>query len=210
MEQIELITPSNQGAPLVSESAIQPPGNMQNGQDTLENGQPASSASADNPAWNILPVVLQNLWLVWLVVALILFIRRITIYQDFVKYIRAGCVEVADIDMLERFGKLVEQNKVKTIVGLYTNNLISSPLLIGFFRPCIVLPSADLPPADFQYTILHELAHYKRRDMFYKWLVQLAVCVHWFNPLVYVMSRDVGRAGNVRYIWLSRWEMPLN
>ena len=194
MEQIEFITPSNQGAPLVSESGIQPPGNMENGQDTFENGQPASSASADNPARNILPVILQNLWLVWLVVALILFIRKITIYQDFVKYIRAGCVEVADIDMLERFGKLVEQNKVKTIVGLYTNNLISSPLLIGFFRPCIVLPSADLPPADFQYTILHELAHYKRRDMFYKWLVQLAVCVHWFNPLVYVMSRDVGRA----------------
>ena len=61
MEQIAFITPSNQGAPLVSESGIQPPGNMQNGQDTLENEQPASSASADNPAWNILPVVLQNL-----------------------------------------------------------------------------------------------------------------------------------------------------
>lgn len=194
MEQIELIPPSNQGAPLFPEGGIHPPSNIENGQGNLENGQPAPTTPADNPAQNILAAVLQNLWLGWLVVSLILFIRKITIYQGFVKYIRAGCVEVADIDLLERFGKLVEQKKVRTTVELYTNNLISSPLLIGFFRPCIVLPSADLPPADFKYTILHELTHYKRRDMFYKWLVQLAVCVHWFNPLVYLMSREVSRA----------------
>lgn len=34
----------------------------------------------------------------------------------------------------------------------------------------------------------------KRRDMFYKWLVQLTVCLHWFNPLVYFMSREINRA----------------
>ncbi|MDE7114441.1 MAG: M56 family metallopeptidase, partial [Acetatifactor sp.] len=74
-----------------------------------------------------------------------------------------------------------------------TNNLISSPLLIGFFRPCIILPTADLPPMDFDYTIRHELMHFKRRDMFYKWLVQFTVCIHWFNPFVYPMSREIGR-----------------
>lgn len=30
--------------------------------------------------------------------------------------------------------------------------------------------------------------------MFYKWLVQITVCLHWFNPLVYVMSREINRA----------------
>lgn len=102
-------------------------------------------------------------------------------------------MEVADIDLLERFGKLVERNKIKIMVELHTNNLISSPLLIGFFRPCIVLPTADLSATEFEYTILHELTHYKRRDMFYKWLIQFTVCAHWFNPLVYLMSREVGR-----------------
>lgn len=33
--------------------------------------------------------------------------------------------------------------------------------------------------SDYEYyTILHELMHFKRRDVFYKWLVQLTVCVH--------------------------------
>lgn len=195
MEQMEVVLSPSQDAPTVPEGGTHQSGVMENGQgDNLENGQPAPTAPADNTAQNILTVVLQNLWLGWLVVLLILLIRKITIYQGFVKYIRAGCVEVADIDLLERFGKLVDQNKVKTTVELYTNNLISSPLLIGFFRPCIVLPSTDLSPADFEYTIRHELTHFKRRDMFYKWLMQFTVCVHWFNPLVYLMSREVGRA----------------
>lgn len=133
-------------------------------------------------------------WLCWLVTALILLIRKITIYQCFVRYMRAGCVEVADIGVLERFGKLTEKCRVKMVVELYTNGLISSPLLIGFFRPCIVLPTSQLSDSEFQYTILHELTHYKRRDMFYKWLVQAAACVHWFNPLVWLMCREVEQA----------------
>ena len=163
------------------------------GQNNLHSEQTEPTETVNSPLRNRVSTIWQNLWIGWLVVALILFVRKITIYQDFVKYIRAGHVEVADIDLLERFGKLVEQNQIKTKVELCTNNLISSPLLIGFFRPCIILPTADLPPTDFDYTIRHELMHFKRRDMFYKWLVQFAVCIHWFNPFVYLMSREIGR-----------------
>lgn len=74
------------------------------------------------------------------------------------------------------------------------NPLISSPLLIGFFHPCIVLPSVAISEKDFQCTVLHELTHYKRWDMLYKWLVQVTVCLHWFNPLVYLMSGEITKA----------------
>lgn len=168
-------------------------GEVTDGQNDRHSEQEEPAESVNSPVRNGVATVWQNLWIGWLVAALILFARKITIYQDFVKYVRAGSVEVADIDLLERFGKLVEQNQIKTTVELCTNPLISSPLLIGFFRPCIILPAADLPAADFDYTIRHELMHFKRRDMFYKWLVQFTVCIHWFNPFVYLMSRETGR-----------------
>lgn len=120
------------------------------------------------PAQNVLHTALQYIWLVWLMGAIVLLIRKITVYQSFVKYIKAGRVEVSDIALWERFGKLVEQSGVKRTVGIYTNSLILSPLLIGFFRPCIMLPTTELSESDFQFTILHELTHYKRLDMFYK------------------------------------------
>ena len=141
-----------------------------------------------------LAVVLQNLWLVWLIGALSLLIRKITIYQGFVKYVRAGCSEVSDIDLLNRLAQYEEQVGVKTPVELYINNLISSPMLIGVFKPCIVLPTTDLSDSDIGYIIMHELSHYKHRDMFYKWIVQITLCLHWFNPFVYLMCHEINRA----------------
>jgi len=143
---------------------------------------------------NIWRAIMSNLWLVWLVVAIVLFVRKITIYQSFVRYIKAGRTPASSFEDLEIFGKLVEQANIKSTIGLYTNSLISSPLLIGFFRPYIVLPTLDISKSDFRYTILHELTHYKRGDMFYKWLVQLTICLHWFNPLVYLMGREINNA----------------
>ena len=171
------------------------------GQNTAPAPQPGDDTTPKNAVTDAAPtqqrlitVLIQNLWLVWLVVALILIIRKITIYQGFVKYIKAGRAEVSDTAILDRLALIGEKAGVKRPVELYTNGLISSPLLLGFFRPCIVLPSTDLTPVDLEYTFLHELTHYKRRDMFYKWLVQFVICLHWFNPLVYVMGREVSRA----------------
>lgn len=189
-EQTEAVSPYTWQGGIIDQSETS---EVTDGQNNRHSEQAELAEAVNSPVRSGVSMVWQNLWIGWLVAALILFVRKITIYQDFVKYIRAGCVEVADIDLLERFGKLVEQNQIKTTVELCTNNLISSPLLIGFFRPYIILPTADLPSTDFDYIIRHELMHFKRRDMFYKWLVQFTVCIHWFNPFVYLMSREIGR-----------------
>ena len=135
-----------------------------------------------------------RVWIIWLVIAIAIFIRKITLYQSFVKYLKAGSVMVEDIELLEKMGEIAKSNYIRGRVELWTNDLISSPLLLGFFHPRIVLTTKELSDVDFYYTVLHELTHYKRRDMFYKWLIQLVVCVHWFNPFVYVMERKLSQA----------------
>ncbi len=160
---------------------------------------PAIGIGPDNENENSSPddirtSLINHIWLVWLVVALGLLIRKITIYQSFIQYIRAGSAPVSDMELLDRLSIIGERTSIKKPIELCVDPLVSSPLLIGFFHPCIVLPSADIPEKDFQYIILHELTHYKRRDMFYKWLVQLTVCLHWFNPLVHLMGRETARA----------------
>ena len=155
---------------------------------------PADDVTTAHPLQDIGVLLINHIWLVWLVAALGLLIRKITIYQGFMRYIRAGLTPVSDIERLDELSIVAEQSGIKKPIELCVNPLVSSPLLIGFFRPCIVLPSADIPEKDFRYIILHELTHYKRRDMFYKWLVQITVCLHWFNPLVYLMSREITKA----------------
>ena len=185
--------PPQQQLPLnAPESNLAPAVGAEHHNETVSS--PADDVTTAHPLQDIGVLLINHIWLVWLVAALGLLIRKITIYQGFMRYIRAGLTPVSDIERLDELSIVAEQSGIKKPIELCVNPLVSSPLLIGFFRPCIVLPSADIPEKDFRYIILHELTHYKRRDMFYKWLVQITVCLHWFNPLVSLMSREVTRA----------------
>ena len=155
---------------------------------------PADDITTAHQFQDIGVLLINHIWLVWLVAALGFLIRKITIYQGFVRYIKAGLTPVSDIQRLNELSIVAEQLGIKKPIELCVNPLVSSPLLIGFFHPCVVLPSADIPEKDFRYIVLHELTHYKRGDMFYKWLVQVTVCLHWFNPLVHLMSREITKA----------------
>lgn len=191
----------SQSAPLPPQqqpSQNAPGGNLIPAVGAEEHNEPVNSPADDlttaHPLQDIGALLINHIWLVWLVAAMGLLIRKITIYQGFVQYIKAGLNPVSDMERLDELSIAVERSGIKKPVELCVNPLVSSPLLVGFFHPCIVLPSADIPEKDFRYIVLHELTHYKRRDMFYKWLVQITVCLHWFNPLVHLMSREITKA----------------
>ena len=131
--------------------------------------------------------------ILWLTGAAALLIRKIVIYQRFIRCMRAGS-EPADLELLERFGRIAEEMGIKRTVELRINGLASSPLLAGFIRPMVILPSAELSEKDFHYTALHELTHYRRLDVCYKWLMQFVICLHWFNPFVRLLGRETDRA----------------
>ena len=183
-------SPPPQSAPDISEDELTPAV----GAERADENRQAETWTAVQPLRDVGELLLHQIWLVWLVAALGLLIRKITIYQGFIRYVKAGMTPVSDIEQLDQLSAAAEQAGVGKPVELCVNPLISSPLLIGAFRPCVVLPRADIPEKEFWYIALHELTHYKRRDMFYKWLVQVTVCLHWFNPLVYLMSREITRA----------------
>ena len=74
---------------------------------------------------------------------------------------------------------------------------ITTPLTYGILRPVILVPVdfRELETEKQQQMLLHELAHIRRRDVLTKALFLLALSVHWFNPLVWVMvytaSQDI-------------------
>ena len=86
---------------------------------------------------------------------------------------------------------------IKRQVRIKISDRIDSPLTYGIFRPVILLPKniykCDKKTAE--YILSHELTHIKRFDVLYKLFMVLAVSLHWFNPLAWVMlvlaSRDI-------------------
>lgn len=71
-------------------------------------------------------------------------------------------------------------------------------MLIGIIRPVIILPQFayvhNEMGNELKNILRHELTHYKRKDIFYKWVVMAITSLHWFNPLMPLIRREVGKA----------------
>ncbi len=134
------------------------------------------------------------LWVVWLAGALGMLLYKITCYQSFMRYLAAGAEPVSRPELLNSLSLAAQKAGVRRPVELCSNPLAGSPMLAGLLQPCIILPDAGVLPQNLYYTALHELTHYKRCDQLYKWLVQCAVCLHWYNPFVYLMARQAALA----------------
>lgn len=68
---------------------------------------------------------------------------------------------------------------------VYLADSIVSPFVIGVFRPQIYLPS-DTPEEERRFILAHERHHIRRGDHIWKLLGYAALCLHWFNPLVWL------------------------
>ncbi|MDR1329290.1 MAG: M56 family metallopeptidase, partial [Oscillospiraceae bacterium] len=79
-------------------------------------------------------------------------------------------------------------------VPVYRNPLASTPMLIGVFRPAIVLPDKEYTDEQLEAVLRHELTHLHRRDILVRWLSVFACAVHWFNPIVWLTRREIDRA----------------
>lgn len=86
---------------------------------------------------------------------------------------------------------------LKRKLSVRQSDQIAAPLTYGFFRPVILMPKASGWEDRDQtaYILEHEYVHIQRGDAAVKLLIAVAACMHWFNPLVWVMyvlfNRDI-------------------
>ena len=74
---------------------------------------------------------------------------------------------------------------------------IASPFTLGLFRPKIYLPSG-LSEGETACILRHEKCHIRSLDTLWKLLGYLALCMHWFNPLVWLACALAGRDMELR------------
>ena len=104
--------------------------------------------------------------------------------------VAAGLVVYGVISYLMLKRRIATATLVDGII--YESDRISSAFVCGLLRPRIYLPSG-LAGGERAFIIAHEEAHISRRDYLVKPLWFFAVCLHWFNPLVWLAFYFVGR-----------------
>ena len=94
-------------------------------------------------------------------------------------------------------GQWLKVHKLNRPLCIKQSEQVNAPLTYGIFRPVIVMPKdTDWDNAkQIEYMLLHEYVHICRFDTMIKLICALALCVHWFNPVVWVMyllfNRDI-------------------
>ena len=79
-------------------------------------------------------------------------------------------------------------------IPIYSTAFLKSPVIVGFFKPCIYLPIhliSDDNERDIRYMLLHELQHYKHKDGLANYLMNFVGIVYWFNPLVWYALKEM-------------------
>ncbi len=88
----------------------------------------------------------------------------------------------------ERLRAMIEEAGWSRMPQLRLTDAVSSPALTGLFRPEILMPPSvvdRLSDAEVRLVILHELGHWRRRDLWVHLGLVLLQAVHWFNPLIW-------------------------
>ena len=136
--------------------------------------QTASAPAAQPPVWTI----------VWAVGAAVCAVVFAAAYGRCCREFRASFP--VENGVIRRW---LQSHPLRRTIAIRQSGRISSPLTFGVLRPVILVPKKTdwTDETALRYVLEHEFVHIQRFDVLSKLLLIAAVCVHWFNPLVWVM-----------------------
>ena len=157
-----------------------PSGNI--GSSLLGDNLPSYDTGGSVPSSAIVHIsTLEILWLVGvLLLALYFFISYFRSMRKF---------RMSIPDNTTHIREWLNAHQIIRPIEVRSSDLISSPLTYGILHPVILLPK-NLDRNDqaaLKYVLTHEYIHIRRFDAITKILFAAVLCIHWFNPLAWVM-----------------------
>lgn len=119
---------------------------------------------------------------VWLIGAIALMLLNV------VRYVRLN-IKIRKNGEVISCPETGEYTDRKINVRVWEN--IASPFMTGIFRPTLILPKTELSEEQLHNILRHEMTHFKRHDILYKWFAEFVKCVHWFNPISWYVSKQI-------------------
>lgn len=146
----------------------------------------------------------------WGLVAVVLIVFfAVSYYREYKKF-------KAALPLQEELERNIRQMKIlPKHVKLYVSDMTATPITFGIIHPEIIFPKIFMrlkksdglssgQDNEIKYVLMHESIHIKYADNIWKLAVIFAVCIHWFNPLVWLMyifmNRDIEMACDERVI----------
>ncbi len=115
-------------------------------------------------------------------------------YYVFRKRLLNSTTVIEEAETINIFTEKCSSKGVNKKIKLLKSPAASFPMLVGLFKPAIILPEKAYKKADLEMIFEHELTHVFRGDIAYKTLALFVNVVHWFNPIVYLAVKQINEA----------------
>jgi len=158
-----------------------------NVQENVKNGVYNNDADHSRYFQDLFNQYALYLWLLGVIIALAV---NIIGYNRFLRHLQQANKPVTPTER-SQLDSLLHGQKNVTMVR---NPFVSTPMLIGIRKPCIIIPDLNFADKQLESILLHEISHLKRFDIGVKWLTMVATSIHWFNPMMYFIKKEINHA----------------
>lgn len=128
---------------------------------------------------------------IWLVGAVVFMLSALISYWRFLLEKRRSSERA---ETYEEFLQVKDKLGIKRHITLRKSDDVDAPMLAGVFKPVVYVPKTDIKSEELTMIFMHELTHYKRRDLWYKWFSLAVNAIHWFNPFMRIAVREINEA----------------
>ncbi|MFC1761050.1 M56 family metallopeptidase, partial [Planctomycetota bacterium] len=159
--------------------------------DPIESGSVEADRPVEEPAQSGRSVTVQwpfVLMIIWLAGAIGVFTSSLRATIRLSALVRQKRL-VTDSKVLNMLEDCKDQMMLRPVVGLVESDFIRGPAIFGWIRPRLILPAGlinTLSKKQLRHIFLHELAHIKRHDALWGWIMAVLQAIHWFNPFVWL------------------------
>ena len=138
-------------------------------------------------------IITVGLFALWIGGATIFALVWVMRHLRFVFRVKRLWVQIDDENILSMMTQIRSRVGILQDVRLMTCDVIPSPMIMGVFKPIIILPGHIITDDESRLRLMlfHEAVHIKRRDIIFRFICLVTLAVHWFNPLVHLMLRIV-------------------
>ena len=147
-----------------------------------------------NVAKDVKVKVLDLLTIIWICGTVIFLIVVLISYMIYILRRRKKAISMEGNSVLIEAKR---ELKIRRKIRVRMSPDVGSPMLVGVFFPVVYMPCKEIPHDKMMLVFLHELTHYKRKDLIIKWFALFVNAVHWFNPLSYLISSNLSEACEV-------------
>ncbi|MDS1001998.1 M56 family metallopeptidase [Clostridium sporogenes] len=102
--------------------------------------------------------------------------------------------QVTDLKIVSLLEECKKKLSINRSIPIYACDDFKAPCIFGILKPKIYIPKYKYSTNDYKYLshiFLHELIHYKRKDLIYNFLGTITILIYWFNPIIWFIVKKM-------------------